>query len=352
MEFKNLLVTGGCGFIGSNFIRHVLCETDYAGRVVNVDKLTYAGNPENLSGIAERFGDRYAFVKGDVADPALLDEVFEAYSIDAVCHLAAESHVDRSILDPEAFLRTNVHGTFCLLEQARKRSGQVVRFHHVSTDEVYGSLAEGFASETTPYDPKSPYAASKAASDHLVRAYANTYGLPATLSNCSTNFGPYQFPEKLIPLMVVRALAGEPLPVYGRGKNIRDWLYVTDHCRALWAVLTRGEPGETYNVGGGAELENIHVVEAVCRLVDALAPPLSRPRTELIQFVPDRPGHDFRYALSAEKIRENLGWTPTESFASALEKTVSWYLQNPGWVKRVQTGQYREWMDKNYANRR
>ncbi|MBU2490245.1 MAG: dTDP-glucose 4,6-dehydratase [Proteobacteria bacterium] len=348
-SFENLLVTGGCGFIGANFIRHLLHETGFSGRIVNLDLLTYAGNPENLAGVAEDFPDQYVFVHGDVADEATVEAVFDAHRVDAVCHLAAESHVDRSILSPEEFLRTNVTGTFRLLEAARRRG---VRFHHVSTDEVYGSLVTGLATEQTPYRPASPYAASKAASDHLVRAYHATYGLFATISNCSNNFGPYQFPEKLIPLMILRALLGQELPVYGDGKNVRDWLHVTDHCRALWEVLVRGQAGETYNVGGGEQLDNLAVVRQICALVDEAAGPLaSGPRENLVRFVPDRPGHDFRYALSVEKIRAELGVAPRETFEAALAKTVAWYLENPAWVARVESGEYREWIKANYEGR-
>ncbi len=348
-QMKNLLVTGGCGFIGTNFIQYVLENTDFDGRIVNVDKLTYAGNPENLAGTARRFGDRYIFEKVDICRFDDLRRVFERYDIDSVCHFAAESHVDRSIVGPGAFIETNILGTFNLLELARARQDRLVLFHHVSTDEVFGSLgAEGFFTEQTPYRPNSPYSASKAASDHLVRAYHKTYGLPVTVSNCSNNYGPYQFPEKLIPLMILNALAGEPLPVYGDGRNVRDWLYVSDHCRAIWTVMRHGATGETYNVGGANEMPNIEVVEMVCDILDELQPVAGPSRRDLIRFVKDRPGHDRRYAIDFSKIRESLDWTPRETFATGLEKTVRWYLEQRRWVQRVQSGAYRRWIEAQY----
>ncbi len=348
-QMQNLLVTGGCGFIGTNFIRYALETVGFDGRIVNVDKLTYAGNPENLAETARRFGERYVFEKVDICRFDDLQRVFERYDIDSVCHFAAESHVDRSIVGPGAFIETNIMGTFNLLELARARQDRLVLFHHVSTDEVFGSLgAEGFFTEQTPYRPNSPYSASKAASDHLVRAYHKTYGLPVTISNCSNNYGPYQFPEKLIPLMILNALAGEPLPVYGDGRNVRDWLYVSDHCRAIWTVMRHGSTGETYNVGGANEMANIAVVEMVCDILDELRPPPGAPRRELIRFVKDRPGHDRRYAIDFSKIRESLGWTPRETFATGLEKTVRWYLEQRRWVQRVQSGEYRRWIEAQY----
>jgi dTDP-glucose 4,6-dehydratase len=349
---NNLLVTGGCGFIGTNFIRFLLDEADFPGRIVNLDQLTYAGNPENLDGFAERFPDRYRFARVDICDSAGLAEIFDRYEIDAVCHFAAESHVDRSIIGPGAFVRTNVVGTFNLLEQARACQDRLVRFHHVSTDEVYGSLGPtGAFTESTPYRPNSPYSASKAASDHLVRAYGRTYGLPVTISNCSNNYGPFQFPEKLMPLMILNAMEGKPLPVYGDGKNIRDWLYVEDHCRAVWAVMTRGRAGETYNVGGDCEMENLAVVGAVCEVVDELLPGAgARPSRELIAFVKDRPGHDRRYAIDFSKLHRALDWTPAESFASGIRKTVQWYADHMDWVDRVRSGEYRRWIETQYGS--
>jgi len=344
---KNLLVTGGCGFIGSNFIHYLLSGQHYDGRVINVDKLTYAGNMENLAGLAEMNPDSYIFSQTDICDREALDQLFEDHAIDAVCHFAAESHVDRSILGPDDFIRTNIVGTFNLLEIARKRMNQVHLFHHVSTDEVYGSLGEtGLFTEETPYDPSSPYSASKAASDHLVRAYHRTYGLPATLSNCSNNYGPYQFPEKLIPLMILNARAGKSLPVYGQGLNVRDWLYVEDHCRAVWTIMQNGQKGQTYNIGGHCEMKNIDVVEMICHILDKLEPLAhAGVRKDLIAFVKDRPGHDLRYAIDFGKITRELGWEPAETFESGLTKTIEWYIENQEWTHRVQSGEYRQWID-------
>ncbi|MFH1985924.1 MAG: dTDP-glucose 4,6-dehydratase [Pseudomonadota bacterium] len=348
---KSILVTGGCGFIGANFIRFLFEETDYDGAVVNVDALTYAGNPENLTDIAETFPGRYRFEKADICDRETMARVFDASGVDTVCHFAAESHVDRSIAGPDAFIRTNITGTFTLLEAARARLNRIRRFHHVSTDEVYGSLgATGYFTEETPYQPRSPYSASKAASDHLVHAYHHTYGLPVTVSNCSNNYGPYQFPEKLIPLMVLNAQAGKTLPVYGDGCNVRDWLYVTDHCRAIWAILRHGCDGETYNVGGDCEKKNLAVVETICDLIDTVAPDAALgSRRRLISFVTDRPGHDRRYAIDFTKIKAELGWAPVESFDTGLEKTIRWYMDHADWVARVQSGEYREWVRRHYG---
>ena len=351
---NNLLVTGGCGFIGANFIHYLLKESSFQGKIVNVDKLTYAGNPESLADVAESFPDRYSFHHADIADADAMAKVFDEEAIDTVVHFAAESHVDRSITGPAAFMEANVIGTFTLLEAARARMGQVSRFHHVSTDEVYGSLGDtGLFLETTPYDPQSPYSASKAASDHLVRAYANTYGLPVTLSNCSNNYGPYQFPEKLIPLILLNAREGKALPVYGDGMNVRDWLYVRDHCTAIWRILEAGKVGETYNVGGRNEMPNLDVVHGITDLIDELVAPLAdvATRRDLIEFVTDRPGHDRRYAIDCSKIEAELGWTPEETFSTGLRKTVQWYLDNPEWIDRVRSGEYLKWIETNYGER-
>ncbi|MFH1992089.1 MAG: dTDP-glucose 4,6-dehydratase [Pseudomonadota bacterium] len=347
---QNMLITGGCGFIGTNFIRYLLTETDFKGCIVNVDALTYAGNPENLADIETDFQARYVFIKADICDGVRMNEIFDKYEIDSVCHFAAESHVDRSIVKPDAFIQTNIVGTFNLLESARSRQNQLVRFHHISTDEVYGSLGrEGCFTEETPYKPNSPYSASKASSDHLVRAYYKTYGLPMTISNCSNNYGPYQFPEKLIPLMILNGLAGKSMPVYGDGRNIRDWLYVRDHCRAIWTIMNRGKPGETYNVGGDSQMENIAIVEMICDMLDQINK-LSdrRPRRDLIKFVKDRPGHDRRYAVDFTKLNQELGWTPEASLESGIRDTIQWYLDNRKWVERVQSGEYQDWIESHY----
>jgi len=348
---ENLLVTGGCGFMGSDFIRYLLTESDFNGRVINLDTLTYAGNPENLNGMDERFSDRYFFVKADICDPKALDRVFEEFSIDSVCHFAAETHVDRSIMGPSAFIRTNIEGTFNLLESARLRLDKISLFHHISTDEVYGSLGEkGYFTEDTPYNPSSPYSASKAASDHLVSAYNRTYHLPITISNCSNNYGPYQFPEKLIPLMILNAIEGKPLPVYGTGKNIRDWIYVKDHSRAVWAIMKKGEKGGKYHIGGKYEMRNIDVVEMICDLLDSIKVKKdSAPRRNLITFVEDRKGHDFRYAMDFTKLENELRWTPAESFETGLKKTIDWYLNHNDWVQRVKSGEYRNWIKTHYG---
>jgi len=352
MPFQNLMVTGGCGFIGANFIRFLLERPDFRGRIVNVDALTYAGNPENLAGVAERYPGRYVFREADICDAGTLRDLFVRESIDAVCHFAAESHVDRSIKRPEGFIFTNIVGTFNLLEAARTRGDAFRLLHHVSTDEVYGSLGpEGLFTETTPYHPNSPYSASKAASDHLVRAYHETYGLPVTLSNCSNNYGPYQFPEKLIPLMVLNAREGKPLPVYGDGKNVRDWLYVEDHCEAIWTIMTCGVRGETYNIGGAQEMENIAIVRMICDILDELLPPPDgQSRRGLITYVPDRPGHDRRYAIDFGKLHAALKWSPRESFATGLRKTVAWYLDHPAWIDRIRSGEYQNWISEQYGS--
>ena len=337
MDIKNLMVTGGCGFIGSNFIYHLLAKPDFQGRIVNVDKLTYAGNPENLRGIDIKYPGRYIFVKADICDAGLMQEIFDRYDIDAICHFAAESHVDRSIKRPESFIHTNIIGTFNLLEIAKVNQEKFQIFHHISTDEVYGSLGpEGLFTEETPYRPNSPYSASKAASDHLLRAYHETFGLPTTLSNCSNNYGPYQFPEKLIPLVIMNAVEGKPLPVYGDGKNVRDWLYVTDHCEAIWIIMQSGKRGETYNIGGNSEMENIVIVEMICDLLDEMLPLAGKhSRRELITFVKDRLGHDRRYAIDAGKIQKDLGWVPAHKFEQGIRETIRWYLDNQIWVQAV-----------------
>jgi dTDP-glucose 4,6-dehydratase len=348
---KNILITGGCGFIGTNFIRYLLEESDFDGCVVNVDALTYAGNPENLEDIGAAFPKRYVFERADICDKDAIARIFHQYAIDAVCHFAAESHVDRSIVRPTAFIETNIMGTFTLLEVARAHQEHLELFHHISTDEVFGSLGKnGFFKETTPYRPNSPYSASKASSDHLVRAFHKTYGLPVTISNCSNNYGPYQFPEKLIPLILLNAYEGKTLPVYGDGKNVRDWLYVRDHCSAIWTIMKNGEKGETYNVGGRCEMENIAVVDMICDLLDErTGPPENGPRKNLISFVKDRPGHDRRYAIDCSKIQETLGWNPEESFESGLRKTIDWYLTNHTWVDRVRSGAYQSWVKEHYG---
>ncbi len=333
---KVMLVTGGAGFIGSAVVRHLIARTDTT--VVNVDKLTYAANLESLKAVED--SDRYAFYKADIVDRNGMRDIFQRHRPDAVLHLAAESHVDRSIDGPRDFINTNILGTYTLLEIAReywsglsseRREG--FRFHHVSTDEVYGSLGEGgYFTESTPYRPNSPYSASKAASDHLVRAWRETYGLPVLISNCSNNYGPYQHPEKLIPLVIHKALHRQPIPVYGAGDNVRDWLYVEDHVRALIRIVTGGKPGEVYNVGGNSEKQNIEVVREICRILDEVRPH-AQPYSDLVTFVEDRPGHDRRYAIDATKISRELAWNPDEDFTSGLEKTVSWYLQNQKWCE-------------------
>jgi dTDP-glucose 4,6-dehydratase len=351
-----ILITGGAGFIGSNFVLDWLAQSDET--VVNLDALTYAGNLQNLASLQ---GDaRHVFVQGDIAERALTDSLLATHKPRAVLHFAAESHVDRSIHGPGAFIKTNVEGTFNLLESVRKHWGALqgedkatFRFHHVSTDEVYGSLkadAPAFT-ETHPYEPNSPYSASKAASDHLVRAWHHTYGLPVLTTNCSNNYGPYHFPEKLIPLMIVNALAGKPLPIYGDGMQVRDWLYVGDHCSAIRTVLAKGRVGEVYNIGGWNEKPNRDIVHTVCALLDELRPSSEGPYTRLITHVSDRPGHDRRYAIDARKIERELGWRPAETFDSGIRKTVQWYLENSEWVANVQSGNYKDWLAANYSAR-
>ena len=349
---NNILVTGGCGFIGSNFIRYLLSDPSFKGNIVNLDKLTYAGNPQSLADVESSYLDRYQLSVVDICDRKALSQVFDKYSIDTVCHFAAESHVDRSINSPGEFIQSNIIGTYNLLEEARARQDKIVRFHHISTDEVFGTLGEeGLFTETTSYKPNSPYSASKASSDHLVRAYNETYGLATTISNCSNNYGPYHFPEKLIPLIILKAIEGEKLPVYGDGLHIRDWLYVEDHCIAIWEILKKGRVGETYNVGGCNEMTNISVVSEVCdRLDERLGNLNGANRRSLIEFVKDRPGHDRRYAIDCSKIESELGWKPLESFETGIEKTIDWYLNNQEWVDSIRSGEYLQWMDRQYGN--
>lgn len=352
-----ILVTGGAGFIGSAVIRHIISNT--ADSVVNVDKLTYAGNLESLAEVSQN--SRYVFERVDICDRDQVDRVLREHQPDAIMHLAAESHVDRSISGPSEFIQTNIIGTYTLLEAARQYWGSLdearkasFRFHHISTDEVYGDLEgpEDLFTETTPYQPSSPYSASKASSDHLVRAWARTYSLPTLVTNCSNNYGPCHFPEKLIPLIILNALEGKPLPVYGKGNQVRDWLYVEDHARALYKVVTEGEVGETYNIGGHNEKQNIEVVYTLCALLDELRPDSAhRPHASLITYVQDRPGHDQRYAIDASKIQRELGWTPQETFETGIRKTVEWYLGNTEWVAHVKSGSYQQWIDQNYADR-
>ncbi len=352
-----ILVTGGAGFIGSAVIRHIITNT--ADYVVNVDKLTYAGNLESLAEVSQNA--RYVFERADICDRDEIDRILREQQPDAIMHLAAESHVDRSISGPAEFIQTNIVGTYTLLEAARHywatlddARKSTFRFHHISTDEVYGDLdgPEDLFTETTPYQPSSPYSASKASSDHLVRAWSRTYGLPILITNCSNNYGPCHFPEKLIPLIILNALEGKPLPVYGKGDQVRDWLYVEDHARALYKVVTEGVIGETYNIGGHNEKQNIEVVQTLCALLDELRPhSASYPHASLITYVQDRPGHDQRYAIDASKIQRELGWTPEETFDSGIRKTVDWYLKNTEWVAHVKNGSYQQWIDQNYADR-
>lgn len=352
-----ILVTGGAGFIGANFVLEWLAHSDET--VVNLDKLTYAGNLDNLSRL--KGNPQHVFVHGDIGDSALVERLLEEHRPRAILNFAAESHVDRSIHGPQAFIETNIVGTFRLLEAVRayiKRlapdAAQAFRFLHVSTDEVYGSLAkeEAAFNESHPYEPNSPYSASKAASDHLVRAYHHTYGLPVLTTNCSNNYGPYHFPEKLIPLMIVNALSGQALPVYGDGQQIRDWLYVKDHCSAIRRVLEAGSVGQVYNVGGWNEKTNLEIVHTVCALLDELRPRADgQPYQAQISYVTDRPGHDRRYAIDARKLERELGWKPAETFETGIRKTVQWYLDNQDWVRNIQSGAYREWVEKNYAGR-
>ena len=338
-----VLVTGGAGFIGVNFVRHLLAS-DPQVRVINLDALTYAGSLVSLEGLAEAHANRYRFVHGNICDEALVAALFAEEPLDTVVHFAAESHVDRSITGPRAFIDTNIVGTYVLLQQAREAFQQrpAFRFHHVSTDEVYGSLGpEGYFTEETPYDPSSPYSASKAAADHLVRAWGRTYGLPVTISNCSNNYGPYQFPEKLIPLMISNALEGKSLPVYGRGSNVRDWLHVADHCRAVDRIVRRGTVGRTYNIGGSNEWANIDIVKLICRLLDEKRPRPAGSYSDFITFVPDRPGHDLRYAIDAARLHRELDWRPNYTFENGLRETIDWYLNNQAWLASIAESRYR-----------
>ncbi len=351
-RLENILVTGGAGFIGSNFIHYIFKNTFFGGKIVNVDKLTYAGNLENLVEIDNKYeGKRYFFKRVDICDFDEIKSIFAKYDIDTVVNFAAESHVDRSIYGPKNFVQTNIMGTFTLLEVIRERwkGREDVLFHHISTDEVYGSIEEGgYFYEDTAYKPNSPYSASKASSDHLVRAYHKTYGLPITVSICSNNYGPYQFLEKLIPLMILNILKEKNLPIYGDGKNVRDWLYVEDHCRAIWEILNKGEAGETYNIGGENEWENIELVNFLCEKIAMVKERYKDYYKKLVSFVKDRPGHDRRYAINCDKIKNELGWKRKYDFEEGLDTTIKWYINHQGWVERVRNGEYREWMEKNY----
>ena len=373
-KLNNILITGGAGFIGSNFINYLFglsatgsaefMDSGFRGRIVNVDALTYAGNLENLSMVEEKFGkgssnQRYFFEKVDICDRAEIERIFKTYDIDTVIHFAAESHVDRSILGPEAFIKTNVMGTFTLLDVARNywgisldRQRDDVLFHHISTDEVYGSLGEtGYFTETTPYDPRSPYSSSKASSDHIVMAYYHTYGLPITLSNCTNNYGPYQFPEKLLPLMISNIRDGKNLPVYGEGKNIRDWIYVEDHNRAVWQIVNSGKTGEKYNIGGENEWQNIKLLHKVIELTSPKVGKAASDVEKTIVHVKDRPGHDARYAIDCSKIKKELGWERKMTFEQGLSLTVNWYLEHKDWVDHILSGEYKNWISANYGGR-
>ncbi len=348
MVGKIIIVTGGSGFIGSNFIRFILNE-GYAEKIINLDKLTYAGNPKNLSDFQQ--DERYVFVQGDICNQDLVKELFLIHRPNVVVNFAAESHVDRSIDGPGDFIKTNISGTFTLLQESLRyfqtlenENQELFRFHHVSTDEVFGSLNDnGFFTEETPYDPSSPYSASKAASDHLVRAWQRTFGLPIIISNCSNNYGPYQFPEKLIPLMILNCLAEESLPVYGTGENVRDWLYVDDHCEAIHTIIENGKIGETYNVGGNNEIMNIDIVKTICNILDEIKPSTHlKSYMELITFVTDRPGHDFRYAIDSSKLKNELNWQPKETFETGIKQTINWYLENQSWWQDIQNKTYQQ----------
>jgi len=353
-KFKNIMVTGGAGFIGSYYIHYFFDKTDCSANIINVDKLTYAGNPNNLNDISEKYGNsRYYFYKEDICNFEGINQIFQKHDIDCVIHFAAESHVDRSIFGPKDFIQSNIIGTFTLLEVARQnwKDRQDVLFHHISTDEVFGSLGDtGYFYEDTPYDPRSPYSASKASSDHLVSAYHHTYGLPVTMSNCTNNYGPYQFPEKLIPLMIMNMMKQKELPVYGDGRNIRDWLFVEDHCSGIHAIVEKGRIGETYNIGGENEWENIRLVHEMCKIMDERFPE-NAPHDQLITYVKDRPGHDRRYAINCDKIKNELGWTQSLDFSEGLRKTVDWYLSHQEWIENITSGEYLKWIEKNYETR-
>ncbi|HMM99229.1 MAG TPA: dTDP-glucose 4,6-dehydratase [Anaerolineales bacterium] len=354
---KNILVTGGAGFIGANFVRYIL-QAEPGAHVINLDLLTYAGSLENLRDLPDE--SRHTFVRGDICDRPLVERLMRDYAVDTIVHFAAETHVDRSIVGPSAFIQTNVVGAFTLLDVAKKVwledkvvPSEQARFHHISTDEVFGSLEPDDPpfSETTAYAPRSPYASSKASSDHLARAYHHTYGLPVTITNCSNNYGPYQFPEKLIPLMIANAIEGKPLPVYGDGRQIRDWLHVEDHCSAVYRVLQSGRDGETYMVGGDNQTHNLDLVHTLCDIMDELRP-AAAPHADLIRFVPDRPGHDRRYAIDTTRIRSELGWSPRYNLQKGLSETVLWYLDHPQWIEAIRKGgDYQAWIEKNYAQR-
>jgi len=356
-ELTNILITGGAGFIGSNFIHFIFGNAAFDGKIINVDKLTYAGNLENLAEIEKKYGgERYFFEKADICNIDEIKKIFQKYDVDTVVHFAAESHVDRSIYGPKDFVQTNIMGTFNLLEVARQywkeKEIERVLFHHISTDEVYGSVENGnYFYEDTAYQPNSPYSASKASSDHLVKAYFKTYGFPITISNCSNNYGPYQFPEKLIPLIILNLLEEKELPVYGDGKNVRDWLYVEDHCSAIWKILTRGKTGETYNVGGENEWENIKLVHVLCEKIAKIKRKEENFFKKSIVFVKDRPGHDRRYAINCDKIERELGWRRHVNFEEGLTKTIKWYLNHQTWLERVRSGAYKKWMNRNYNSR-
>lgn len=351
---KNIMVTGGAGFIGVNFIRYLYSLDEFKGTIFNIDALTYAGNAMSLEDIAKRYPERYIFFHQNICDRKKMSEIVQQHDIDTIVNFAAESHVDRSILNPEVFIQTNIAGTFALLEAARLswKDKPEVLFHQVSTDEVYGSLGEkGAFAETTPYAPRSPYSASKASADLLAKAYCHTYGLPVTVSNCSNNYGPYQFPEKLIPLMLNNMLEGKSLPVYGDGRHVRDWLYVEDHASAIWNILKKGKTGESYNIGGDNEFENIRLVNILCEIAADEAHTDTERLKNLITHVKDRPGHDRRYAIDCSKIKKELGWNQNFTFTEGLRKTVRWYLDNTAWIKQVKSGEYMRWIEHNYGKR-
>jgi len=350
-KLSNIMVTGGAGFIGTNFIYYLFEQKSFKGKVVNVDKLTYAGNLENLMPIQEKYGGkRYFFYQYDIQNRKDIEKIFEEYRIDTVINFAAETHVDGSIYMPEIFIKTNIIGTFILLDTARKfwKKRKDVLFHHISSDEVFGTIKDDFFYEDTPYKPNSPYSASKASSDHLVRAYNKTYNMPTTISNCSNNYGPYQFPEKAIPLMILNALEGKPLPIYGDGSHIRDWLYVNDHCEAIWKIVNKGSTGETYNIGGENEWKNIDMVHCLCEKIAEITGNPVKKYKKLITFVKDRPGHDKRYAINCDKIKKELKWFPRHDFQNGLTDTIRWYMDNKEWIDHIKKGTYKNWVKKHY----